>query len=166
MGKIRLVVFDLSGTTVLDDNAVARCLYEGAKHFGLKSSIEDFQKTIGTNKIKLYEFMIAKDEGHYVLIDHLESYSFPQYNELAMKIFHHYSKLMVEFYENEVKAMPGAEETFQWCHENNILVATDTGFHNDVNTAIMRGLKWLERGLVDLSLDVENTNGIGRPTPF
>jgi len=100
MKKIKLVVFDLSGTTVSDDNAVARCLYEAAKHFGLQSSIEDFQRTIGTNKIRLYEFMIAKDEGHEVLIENLESYSFPQYNELALKIFHHYSKLMVDFYEN------------------------------------------------------------------
>jgi phosphonatase-like hydrolase len=166
MKKIKLVVFDLSGTTVSDDNAVARCLYEAAKHFGLQSSIEDFQRTIGTNKIRLYEFMIAKDEGHEVLIENLESYSFPQYNELALKIFHHYSKLMVDFYENEVKAMPGAEDTFQWCHANDILVATDTGFHDDVNSAIMKGLKWLERGLVDLSLDVEDTNEIGRPTPY
>jgi len=47
-----------------------------------------------------------------------------------------------------------------------ILVATDTGFHDDVNSAIMKGLKWLERGLVDLSLDVEDTNEIGRPTPY
>jgi phosphonatase-like hydrolase len=166
MSNIKLVVFDLSGTTVSDDNAVARCLYEGAKYFGLQSTLEDFQKTIGTNKIRLYEFMIAKDNGHKVFIENLESYSFPEYNQQALAIFKYYSKLMVDFYEKEVKAMPGAEETFEWCHENDIKVATDTGFHDDVNTAIMKGLKWLEKGLVDLSLDVEDTNEIGRPTPY
>jgi phosphonatase-like hydrolase len=166
VSKIKLVVFDLSGTTVEDDNAVAKCLYEGARNFGIKATIEDFQKTIGTNKIKLYEFMIARDRGHDVSIEYLESYSFPEFNQQALEVFHSYSKLMVDYYRNEVKAMPGAEDVFRWCHENNIRTATDTGFHDDVNTAIMQGLKWLERGLVDLSLDVEDTNEIGRPAPF
>ena len=44
MQKISLVVFDLSGTTVSDDNAVAKCLYEGARYFGLNATIEDFEK--------------------------------------------------------------------------------------------------------------------------
>ncbi|MEY4660952.1 MAG: Phosphonoacetaldehyde hydrolase, partial [Bacteroidota bacterium] len=32
--------------------------------------------------------------------------------------------------------------------------------------AIMDGLKWMERGLTDLHLDVEDTDGIGRPAPY
>ena len=166
MGKISLVVFDLSGTTVSDDNAVAKCLYEGGKHFGLGATIEDFEKTIGTNKIKLYEFMLARDNGHKVLIDDLERYHFPEYHEEALTIFDYYSVLMVEYYRNEVRAMPGAEDTFEWCHQHDIKVATDTGFHRDVNTAIMEGLQWRERGLIDLSLDVESTEGVGRPAPY
>ena len=166
MGKISLVVFDLSGTTVSDDNAVAKCLYEGGKHFGLGATIEDFEKTIGTNKIKLYEFMLARDNGHKVLIDDLERYHFPEYHEEALSIFDYYSVLMVEYYRNEVRAMPGAEDTFEWCHQHDIKVATDTGFHRDVNTAIMEGLQWRERGLIDLSLDVESTEGVGRPAPY
>lgn len=166
MQKISLVVFDLSGTTVSDDNAVAKCLYEGARYFGLNATIEDFEKTIGTNKIKLYEFMIARDNGVDVLIENLERYHFPEYHEKALTVFDHYSKLMVDYYRNEVKPMPGAEETFEWCHQNGIKVATDTGFHRDVNTAIMEGLQWRERGLIDISLDVESTGGVGRPAPY
>lgn len=166
MRSIKLVVFDLSGTTVSDDNAVAQCLFEGANHFGLTATVEDFQKTIGTNKIHLYEFMIARENGHDVLIEKLEQYSFPEYHQEALKIFYYYSAIMVEYYKKQVKPMPGAEDVFKWCHQQNILVATDTGFHKDVNTAIMTGLKWRERGLVDLTLDVEDTDGIGRPAPY
>jgi len=166
LSKIKLVVFDLSGTTVYDDNAVAKCLYEGALKFGINTTIEDFQKTIGTNKIRLYEFMIARDMGYTVSIEQLESLSFPEFNKQAMKVFDYYSGLMVEYYRHEVRAMPGAEDVFSWCHENDILVATDTGFHDDVNTAIMEGLRWIDRGLIDLSLDVEDTNEIGRPAPY
>ena len=89
MRKISLVVFDLSGTTVSDDNAVAKCLYEGARHFGLNATIGDFEKTIGTNKIKLYEFMIARDNGVDVLIENLERYDFPEYHEKALTVFDH-----------------------------------------------------------------------------
>jgi phosphonatase-like hydrolase len=166
MSKIKLVVFDLSGTTVSDDNAVAKCLFNAAQQFGLSSTLSDFEKTIGTNKIHLYEFMIARDSGIPVEIENLESYRFPEYHERALEIFDHYSVLMIDFYRNNIQAMDGAEEVFLWCKENGIKVATDTGFHRDVNMAIMEGLQWRERGLIDIALDVENTDGIGRPAPY
>ena len=166
MENIRLAIFDLSGTTVSDDNAVAKCLFEGSRHFGLQTTIEDFEKTIGTNKIHLYEFMLARDSGEQVKIENLEHYRFPQYHDKAVEIFKYYSVLMVDYYRSGVKAIPGAESTFKWCHENGINVVTDTGFHKDVNTAIMEGLQWKARGLVDFTLDVEDTHGIGRPAPY
>jgi phosphonatase-like hydrolase len=164
--NIALVVFDLSGTTVTDDNAVAQCMYEGAQQFGIGASLADFEKTIGTNKIHLYEFMIARDHGEDLSIEQLESKRFPQYHARALQVFEYYSTLMVDHYKNEVKAMPGAEDCFAWCKSHGIKVATDTGFHNDVNDAIMDGLKWKERGLIDLALDVEDTGGNGRPAPY
>jgi phosphonatase-like hydrolase len=73
---------------------------------------------------------------------------------------------MLDYYNRNVKAMPGAEDVFRWCRENRIKVVTDTGFHRDVNNAIIDGLGWLEKGLTDLAVDVETTGGIGRPAPF
>ena len=166
MDKIQLIVFDLSGTTVQDDNAVAKCLHQAAREFGLDVSLADFERTIGTNKIRLYQYMIAKTQGKDVQIERLEQYHFPEYESEAMEIFRAYSKIMIAYYEQHVAAMPGAEETFAWCHDHGIKVATDTGFHRDVNAAIMRGLQWQERGLVDLAIDVEHTGGVGRPAPF
>ena len=163
---LKLVVFDLSGTTICDDNAVAKCLYAAAVEYGLNVSLDDFRKTIGTNKIKLYAFMIARNEGHPVTIAEMESLSFPEYHDRAMEIFHDYSVRMVNYYRREVRPMPGAEDVFRWCHDQGMLVATDTGFHSDVSLAIEQGLRWQERGLVDLALDVEDTDGVGRPAPF
>jgi phosphonatase-like hydrolase len=163
---LKLVVFDLSGTTICDDNAVAKCLYSAAVEHGLSVSLDDFRKTIGTNKIKLYAFMIARNEGHPVSIADLEVMSFPEYHDRAMEIFRDYSVRMVNYYRREVRPMPGAEDVFRWCHDHGILVATDTGFHSDVSLAIEQGLRWQERGLVDLALDVEDTDGVGRPAPY
>lgn len=163
---LKLVVFDLSGTTICDDNAVAKCLYAAAVEHGLNVSLDDFRRTIGTNKIKLYAFMIARNEGHPVTIAELESLSFPEFHERAMEIFHDYSVRMVNYYRREVRPMPAAEDVFKWCHDQGMLVATDTGFHSDVSLAIEQGLRWQERGLVDLALDVEDTEGVGRPAPY
>jgi beta-phosphoglucomutase-like phosphatase (HAD superfamily) len=147
MGKISLVIFDLSGTTVYDDNAVAKSLYEAAKEYKLDVTLEDFEKTIGTNKIHLYQYMIARSKGRDVKIRDFEKYDFPDVYEEAMIIFKRYSEIMINYYRQHVKAMPGAEETFKWCHDHSIKVATDTGFHRDVNNAIMEGLKWLNNRL-------------------
>lgn len=163
---IKLVVFDLSGTTVSDDNAVAKCLYRAASDLGLQATLEDFEKTIGTNKIHLYEFLLAREAGIATDFSQLESMRFPQFHVRAMELFDEYSQHMVAFYRNEVKPMDGAEDVFKWCKENQIKVATDTGFHRDVSNAIMEGLKWRELELIDLHLDVEDTDGIGRPAPF
>lgn len=166
MNKISLVVFDLSGTTVEDDNAVAKSLFEAAKEFKLDVTLEDFEKSIGTNKIHLYEYMIAKKMGRNLSFEDFEKYEFPEIHAEAMEIFERYSEIMINYYRKNVSAMPGAEETFEWLHANGIKVATDTGFHRDVTSAIMEGLQWQERGLIDLCVDVESTGGVGRPAPF
>lgn len=166
MSKIKLVVFDLSGTTVEDDNAVAKCLHQAAREHGLEVTLEEFQKTIGTNKIHLYQYMIARSQGREVRIEDFEKYDFPEIRQEAMQIFGRYSVIMLDYYKQNVQAMPGAEHTFRWCRENGIKVATDTGFHRDINRAIMEGLGWLEGGLVDIAVDVESTNGVGRPAPY
>jgi phosphonatase-like hydrolase len=166
MQGIRLAVFDLSGTTVSDDNAVAKCLHRAATEHGLDVGIEEIEKSIGTNKIHLYEYLIARQQGADIDIRDLETHRFEEHSARAMEMFRKYSEYMVEHYRTQTLQIPGAEEVFDWCHRHGILVATDTGFHRDVSLALMDGLKWLQRGLVDLHIDVEDTGGIGRPAPF
>ena len=166
MQHLKLVVFDLSGTTVQDDNAVAKSLHQAAVEYGLDVPLVNFQKTIGTNKIHLYQYMIAQSKGQQVAIEDFETYDFPELYAEAKVLFDNYSVIMLNYYRRHVKAMPAAEEVFEWCHKNDIKVATDTGFHRDVNRTIMDRLQWQEKGLIDLSVDVEMTQGIGRPAPY
>ena len=166
MNPIKLVVFDLSGTTVEDDNAVAKSLFQAAKEFDLPVTLEDFQESIGTNKIHLYQYMIAKARGENLSIDQLEKKQYPELEAEALILFDRYTEIMISYYETQVSAMPGAEEVFEWCHSQGIRVATDTGFHGNVVEAIMNGLDWKNRGLIDLAVHVELTGGVGRPAPF
>ena len=92
--------------------------------------------------------------------------AFDTYEE-AKTVFDRYEELMIEHYRREVREVPGATDTFRWCHEHGIKVATNTGFHRAITEAIMDSLGWVSDGLVDIAVDVEHIPGqIGRPAPF
>jgi phosphonatase-like hydrolase len=162
-----MIMFDLSGTTVEDDTAVRDCLYRAAVEYGIASTPEEIQLFQGMNKVHLYQFLIARSQGRQIGIEDLERTIDPATLPLALEAFAAYSRYMVDHYRNEVRAMPGAVDTFRWCRAQGIKIATDTGFHRDVTEAIMDGLGWLRDGLIDISVNVEDVpNERGRPAPF
>ena len=64
----------------------------------------------------------------------------------------------------ELKPQPGAEETFQWLKEKNILVVLNTGYNKQTATAILEKLGWQTGKQIDgliTASDVENN----RPKP-
>jgi phosphonatase-like hydrolase len=167
MGKISMVMFDLSGTTVEDDMGVRDCLYQAAEEFNLKTTAEEILMNMGTNKIHLYQFLIARGRGRQIDIKDFEKIKDPETLEEAMQVYNRYTDLMVNHYRKNTQEIPGTSDVFRWCHAHGIKVATDTGFHRIVVEAIMDGLGWVRDGLVDLAVDVEHIPGeIGRPAPF
>lgn len=165
--KIKMVMFDLSGTTIHDDTGVRDCLFKAAEEFGLETTPDEILLHMGTNKIHLYQFLIARSSGQHIDLRDFEKYQDPSTLSRATAVFHRYEEIMLEHYRGEVREVPGASDTFRWCHEHGIKVATDTGFHHGITRAIMDGLGWLRDGLVDISVDVEDIPGQrGRPAPF
>jgi phosphonatase-like hydrolase len=167
MGKISMVMFDLSGTTVYDDTGVRDCLYNAAREFELDTTPDEILFHMGTNKIHLYQFLIARSQGKAIDLKDFEKIQDPDTYEIAKKVFDRYEELMIQHYRNEVREIAGAADTFRWCHEHGIKVATDTGFHRKITEAIMEGLGWIKDGLVDISVNVESIAGQrGRPAPY
>ena len=167
MGKVSMVMFDLSGTTVYDDTGVRDCLYKAAVEFSLDTTPDEILLNMGTNKIHLYQFLISRSQGRDLKIEDFEKIRDPETFEEAKTIFDRYTEIMIDHYRKGVREVPGAVDTFRWCQERGIKVATDTGFHRDVTTAIMDGLGWVKDGLVDIAVDVEHVPGErGRPAPF
>jgi len=169
MGRISMIMFDLSGTTVFDDTGVRDCLYAAAQEYGLDATPDQILMAMGTNKIHLYQFLIARSQGKDIDMKDFERIDqlAPETYEEAKKVFDRYEELMEEHYRKNVAEVEGASDTFRWCHENGIKVATGTGFHHGITQAIMDGLGWLKDGLVDISVDVESIPGQrGRPAPF
>ena len=167
MSKIKLAVFDLSGTTIQDDSGVRDSLYEAAVEFKLETTAEEILLHMGTNKIHLYQFLIARARGQAITIRDFEKPQDAETVELATKVFHRYEEIMIARYRRGVTEIPGAADTFRWCHAHGIKVATNTGFHRHITETIMESLGWLRAGLVDISVDVEHSPGHrGRPAPF
>ncbi len=167
MNKISMVMFDLSGTTVYDDTGVRDCLYKAAEEHHLATTPDEILLHMGTNKIHLYQFLIARSQGQNIDFKDFEKIQDPQTYDLAKKVFDRYEELMIAHYRTEVREVEGASDTFRWCHDHGIKVATDTGFHGKITEAIMDGLGWVRDGLVDCSVHVQCVSGErGRPAPF
>ena len=167
MSKIKLAMFDLAGTTIRDDNEVRDSLHEAAVEHGLPATPDEIQLHMGTNKIHLYQYLIARARGANPDFRDFERKQSPETEAEATRIFHRFEEIMIARYRREVKEIPGAADTFRWCHAHGIKVATCTGFHHEINEAIMDGLGWRRDGLVDLAVDVEHTpRHRGRPAPF
>jgi len=167
MRNVSMIMFDLSGTTVYDDTGVRDCLYKAAQEYKLNTTPEEILMHMGTNKIHLYQFLISRSKGKKIDMKDFEKTKDPETYEEAKKIYDRYNEIMIDHYRNEVREVAGASDTFRWCHDHGIKVATDTGFHREVTDVIMNGLGWLRDGLVDLSVDIDDVpGGIGRPAPF
>lgn len=163
-----MVMFDLAGTTVQDDNYVAQCLHRAAVDVGIDAPLDEIGRNIGTNKRDLFRLLIARSRGVDASLERIGTVEVSEKDGgVAEDAFQLYERYMLELYRSEVREVPGAEETFRWLHERGVKIATDTGFHKQINQAIMESLGWLRDGLVDIAMDVQDIPGErGRPAPY
>jgi len=135
---VKLVVFDMAGTTVIDRNFVAQAFQNAFEKEGLTVSVKEINPLMGYEKRTAIQMMLAKKGVEFD-------------DEMIDNIYNDFIGQMVDFYEYspEVKPAPGAEELFQHLRENSISVALNTGFPKAIADAIVSRFGWLEKGLVD-----------------
>lgn len=150
---IKLAVFDIAGTTVADDNFVAKAFKNAFSINGYDITEEQVNPLMGYKKI----------EAIKTVLDQLgEEYD----DELLEDIHTDFEDEMIEFYESDpaVRAIKNAENIFMQLKEKGVSIALNTGFPKSIADAIINRLQWTERGLIDdyiASDEVEN----GRPDP-
>ena len=153
--SIRLAVFDIAGTTVADDHAVATAFRHAFESYGYADvSEEDVKPLMGYKKpiaIRMVLDKLGVDED-LALVEDI-------HDEFVSEMMDHYE------YSAEVKAMPGAEDVFLQLKEKGIKVALNTGFSKDIADVIISRLQWKERGLIDDYIASDEVEA-GRPQPF
>lgn len=151
---VKLAVFDIAGTTVLDDNNVAKAFQKAFEENGIEIRIEDATPLMGYHKPLAIQLL-------------LEQKGVEPDADLIEEIHDAFEKEMVYFYRYapDVRTVEGAEEIFEKLKAAGIRIALNTGFSRNVADAIVERFQWKEKGLIDdfiASNEVEK----GRPFPY
>jgi phosphonatase-like hydrolase len=152
--EIELVVLDLAGTTVHDNNDVHKVLQLALKHFNVDISIEEANQVMGIPKpIAIRELLELKSVNSIT-------------DDLINKIHQHFVSAMIDFYatDSSVREKEGATELFSTLKKVGIKVVVDTGFDRPITDAILQRLGWLENNMIDGSVSSDEV-AQGRPHP-
>lgn len=154
MSQIRLVVFDIAGTTVKDQGHVARCFIEAFREFNLQFTEAEVNPLMGYDKKVAIRSMLDKAgrEADAGLVD---------------RIYLVFREKMIGFYDRQesIEALPHAADLFGQLKQMGIARALNTGFHQAITNAILNRLGWLRDGLIDTVISSDEVEQ-ARPAPL
>jgi len=146
MGRIRLAVFDMAGTTVDDviDGVplVLRSYDDAFRRRGVVVPMEVLNEQRGRDKRTVIE-----EFG----------------GDKAPQIYEDFLRTLTEN-TGRVREVDGASGVFRFLKEHGVRVALSTGFPGEVAEGILEHLGWVDSGLVDYWVCSE-TVGASRPDP-
>jgi phosphonatase-like hydrolase len=126
---LKMIVFDMAGTTVDEQNVVYKTLHRAISEAGFELSLDDVLR-LGAGKEKMQAIVdILQDK-------HLEK------SELQV-IFNKFILLLDEAYQHlEVVPQPGAVEIFYYLKAQNIKVVLNTGYNQQTADQLLAKLNW------------------------
>ncbi len=152
-GAIKLLVLDMAGTTVQDDDLVLRCFREAIRIAELNASSEEINARMGKSKIDVFEEFAGRQVGDAAKAAEVAQRGYAIFREI----------LEGAYAEGGAKAMRGAQEAFAWLRARDIRVALNTGFYREVTDLIVEQLGWRDK--VDAIFCSDDVTS-GRPAPF
>lgn len=153
--SIELVIFDMAGTTVRDDDAVNVCLRE-ALAAEVSVTRDEVNSVMG----------LPKPNAIRLLLEKKLTGGKPADASLVDAVHACFLKRMLNYYKQapEVEPMPYALDTFSRLKEAGIHIALDTGFSRPIVNAILERLSWNNVGLLDATVASDEV-ARGRPYP-
>ncbi len=152
---VKLVIFDMAGTTVYDKDNVNVAFREALQEKGIEVTRQDVNDVMGMAKplaIRLLmERYVAKEQITETIIH---------------EIHDTFLNKMISFYKTDasVKEIEGASDTFKKLRGMGIKVGLDTGFSRKIAQTILDRLGWEKAGLIDASVTSDEV-AHGRPAP-
>ena len=167
MSPIKLVVFDMAGTTVQDKKEVETCFARACEVTNLNVSEERILALQGYSKIEVFRLLWSEkiDKNH------------PEYAEKVTYSYDYFRTILEDHYkENEIFPTEGCLEIFDFLRKNDIKIALTTGFYRKVVNIILEKLGWLDglgnnyvnnsgKSIIDVSIASDEVQK-GRPEPF
>lgn len=157
MKDIKLVVFDIAGTTVKDNGEIATAFHDAMKENGYDIPHEKIYPLMGYKKPEAIRMMLQEYEHDVAAIT----------TSYINSIHDRFIALMVAYYKStdELQPMENAEEIFAWLKSYDINIGLDTGFSTDITSVIIERLGWLKDKKIDYVI-CSNEVPAGRPQPF
>jgi phosphonatase-like hydrolase len=136
MSSIRLVVFDIAGTTVRDNGNVAEAFITAFKEYGFAMPVDEVKKVMGFRKMDAIAVLLEKFAPER-----------KDEEELADRIHTYFIDKMIEFYMNDetLAPLPHAESVFRALKKRGIKVALNTGFTRSITDTLLHRLRWDDR---------------------
>lgn len=155
--SIKLVVFDIAGTTVADNGNINDVFRKAFSNAGIANvTIADVDEVMGYRKKEAIEIIVEKYKpGYEKDVEFLES------------IHQDFTKQMVLHYENceELVPLPYAEKVFRELQNNGVKVSLNTGFTRVITAPILKRLGWDTASFIDEVICSDEVSE-GRPHPF
>lgn len=151
---IKMVVFDMAGTTVDEDNVVYKTLHKAITAAGNTVSLDEVL-LLGAGKEKLQairDVLSSIKHGADITSE-------------AQLIFADFSKMLKKAYDElEVKTFSGTEALFAYLGEKGVKVVLNTGYNRPTASKLLDKLNWQEGREYDLLVTADDVSR-GRPHP-
>jgi len=153
--SIRLIVFDVAGTTVLDDDAVIDAMQTACATRRVPVDRRSIKAVMGMPKLQAIQKLLA---GAPAVA--------PQtIDPLAAQVHAAFIEFLLRRYRRDstVRPVPEAVNVFKQLREAGIRIALDTGFSREVLDVLLTRLEWTH-GVVDVTVTSDEVEK-GRPHP-
>jgi phosphonatase-like hydrolase len=152
--SIELVVFDMAGTTVNDEDSVSRCVQGALAAEGVMVTVADVNRVMGIPKPEALRILINESPRRTSLIDQVDV------------IYRDFVARSIRFYQTDasVREVFGSEQTFRALQKAGIKVALNTGFNRAITQTILDRLGWSTSPLIDDTICSDEVPR-GRPHP-
>lgn len=154
--KIKLVVFDMSGTTIEDRNEVLVCFHEALRQTGLERDKAHINTMMGWSKIEVFRRFWTEELGSRA--------EFLEFK--AQESFGVFRQLLENYYaQNKMQPTEGCLETFAFLREKGIKIALNTGFYRKVVDILLQQMDWKIGRDIDFVIASDEVPR-GRPESF
>jgi len=150
---VKLVVFDLAGTTVHDDHDVPRILQKSLEQYEVSITLDEAAAVMGIPKPTAIRQLIQKK-------------GLKKDDETMDHIHRLFIEEMIRFYQHDasVREKDGVSNAFRQLKSAGVKIAVDTGFDRETTDPLLERMGWLKNGLIDLSVTSDEVPK-GRPFP-
>ncbi|NOZ24229.1 MAG: phosphonatase-like hydrolase [Planctomycetes bacterium] len=146
MATLELLVFDMAGTTVEDNQDVYNTFMKTVAECDIEATGDEVREWMGRRKRDVFEYFVTRQEGEGA----------PGLDAKINEVYAHFRGCLEDHYRNDpVKAVEGAEDLFSKLRKGGIQVALTTGFYRTVTDIILGRLGW------DKCLDENHVGGAG-----